>query len=143
MVTPGVRPPLRPRVGNIIRSKSENVTFGSALSIAIARSLADEAAAGSGSRLTVGSDFSDSQGPLAVRVSADVQWHSHRPHIRGSRASERISKDRNAAQKHVCRAEIVLLSVDGVGTSEIIRPTCRTATAPCLCSRCPAVGTRL
>ena len=36
---------------------------------------------------------------------------------------ERISKDRNAAQKHVWRAEIVLLSADGVGTSEIMRRT--------------------
>lgn len=36
---------------------------------------------------------------------------------------ERISKDRNAPQKHVWRAEIVLLSADGVGTSEIMRRT--------------------
>jgi len=36
---------------------------------------------------------------------------------------ERICKDRNAPQKHVWRAEIVLLSVDGVGTSEIMRRT--------------------
>ena len=36
---------------------------------------------------------------------------------------ERISKDRNTPQKHVWRAEIVLLSADGVGTSEIMRRT--------------------
>lgn len=36
---------------------------------------------------------------------------------------ERICKDRNAAQKHVWRTEIVLLSADGVGTSEIMRRT--------------------
>ena len=36
---------------------------------------------------------------------------------------ERICKDRNAPQKHVWRAEIVLLSGDGVGTSEIMRRT--------------------
>jgi transposase len=36
---------------------------------------------------------------------------------------ERISKDRNSPQKHVWRAEIVLLSADGVGTSEIMRRT--------------------
>jgi transposase len=36
---------------------------------------------------------------------------------------ERISKDRNTPQKHVWRAEIVLLSADGVGTSEIMRQT--------------------
>ena len=36
---------------------------------------------------------------------------------------ERISKDRNTPQKHVWRAEIVLLSADRVGTSEIMRRT--------------------
>ncbi len=36
---------------------------------------------------------------------------------------DRISKDRNTPQKHVWRAEIVLLSADGVGTSEIMRRT--------------------
>ncbi len=36
---------------------------------------------------------------------------------------ERICKDRNTPQKHVWRAEIVLLSADGVGTSEIMRRT--------------------
>jgi transposase len=34
-----------------------------------------------------------------------------------------ILKDRNAPQKHVWRAEIVLLSADGVGTNEIMRRT--------------------
>lgn len=36
---------------------------------------------------------------------------------------ERIWKDRNTPQKHVWRAEIVLLSANGVGTSEIVRWT--------------------
>jgi transposase len=36
---------------------------------------------------------------------------------------EALVKDRNAAQKHVWRAEIVLLSSDGVGTNEIMRRT--------------------
>jgi transposase len=36
---------------------------------------------------------------------------------------ERICKDRNAPQKHVWRTEIVLLSADGIGTSEIMRRT--------------------
>lgn len=36
---------------------------------------------------------------------------------------DRIRKDRNAAQKHAWRAEIVLLSADGVGTHEIMRRT--------------------
>ena len=34
-----------------------------------------------------------------------------------------VVRDRNAAQKHVWRAEIVLLSADGVGTNEIMRRT--------------------
>ena len=36
---------------------------------------------------------------------------------------EAISKDRNAPQKHVWRAAIVLLSADGVGTNAIMRQT--------------------
>jgi DNA invertase Pin-like site-specific DNA recombinase len=34
-----------------------------------------------------------------------------------------LVRDRNAAQKHVWRAGIVLLSADGVGTNEIMRQT--------------------
>jgi len=34
-----------------------------------------------------------------------------------------LATDRNATQKHVWRAEIVLLSADGVGTNEIMRRT--------------------
>src|SRR5438105_4543760 len=34
-----------------------------------------------------------------------------------------LARDRNAAQKHVWRAQIVLLSADGVGTNEIMRQT--------------------
>src|SRR5260221_8111691 len=34
---------------------------------------------------------------------------------------EAIVRDRNAPQKHVWRAAIVLLSADGVGTNEIMR----------------------
>ena len=36
---------------------------------------------------------------------------------------ERIAADRNTRQKHVWRAQIVLLSGDGVGTMEIMRYT--------------------
>jgi hypothetical protein len=36
---------------------------------------------------------------------------------------EAITRDRNTAQKHVWRANIVLLSTDGVGTNEIMRQT--------------------
>ena len=39
-----------------------------------------------------------------------------------------LVNDRNAAQKHVWRAEIVLLSADGVGTSEIMRRTGKSKT---------------
>jgi hypothetical protein len=36
---------------------------------------------------------------------------------------EAIVADRNSPQKHVWRAEIVLLTADGLGTSEIMRRT--------------------
>ena len=39
-----------------------------------------------------------------------------------------LVRDRNAAQKHAWRAEIVLLSVDGVGTNEIMRRTGKSKT---------------
>ena len=39
-----------------------------------------------------------------------------------------VVKDRNAPQKHVWRAEIVLLSADGVGTVEIMRQTGKSKT---------------
>jgi transposase len=39
-----------------------------------------------------------------------------------------IASDRNAAQKHVWRAEIVLLSADGLGTIEIMRRTGKSKT---------------
>src|ERR1700726_3316833 len=39
-----------------------------------------------------------------------------------------LTKDRNAPQKHVCRAEIVLFTANGVGTNEIMRRTGKTKT---------------
>src|SRR5271169_3720564 len=39
-----------------------------------------------------------------------------------------LSRDRNAPQKHVWRAKIVLLSADGVGTNEIMRQTGKSKT---------------
>ena len=39
-----------------------------------------------------------------------------------------IVKDRNAAQKHAWRAEIVLLSGEGLGTNEIMRRTKKSKT---------------
>ena len=44
---------------------------------------------------------------------------------------EAIVGNRNTAQKHVWRAAIVLLSAEGVGTSEIMRRTGTPKT--CLC----------
>jgi transposase len=41
---------------------------------------------------------------------------------------EGVVRDRNAAQKHVWRAAIVLLSSDGVGTAEIMRRTGKSKT---------------
>ena len=41
---------------------------------------------------------------------------------------ERVIKDRNAAQKHVWRASIILLSADGVGTAAIMRQTGKSKT---------------
>jgi transposase len=44
------------------------------------------------------------------------------------RRLQALMKDRNAAQKHVWRAEIVLFTADGVGTSEIMRRTGKSKT---------------
>jgi transposase len=44
------------------------------------------------------------------------------------RRLQAIVKDRNAAQKHAWRAEIVLLSAAGVGTNEIMRRTGKSKT---------------
>ena len=44
------------------------------------------------------------------------------------RRLEALVRDRNTAQKHVWRAEIVLLSGDGVGTMEIMRRTSKSKT---------------
>src|ERR1700722_9880989 len=39
-----------------------------------------------------------------------------------------LVQDRNARQKHAWRAEIVLLTADGVGTNEIMRRTAKSKT---------------
>jgi hypothetical protein len=44
------------------------------------------------------------------------------------RLLDAIIDDRNAPQKHVWRAKIVLLSADGVGTAEIMRRTAKSKT---------------
>ena len=45
-----------------------------------------------------------------------------------SRRLKAVVQDRNAPQKHVWRAEIVLLTADGVGTNEIMRRTDKSKT---------------
>ena len=44
------------------------------------------------------------------------------------RRLEALARDRNTAQKHVWRAEIVLLSAEGIGTNEIMRRTGKSKT---------------
>ena len=46
----------------------------------------------------------------------------------GRRRLEALARDRNTAHKHDWRAEIVLLSADGVGTNEIMRRTGKSKT---------------
>src|SRR5688572_28275628 len=46
----------------------------------------------------------------------------------GRRRLRSLVRDRNAAQKHVWRAEIVLLTADGLGTNEIMRRTGKSKT---------------
>ena len=81
----------------------------------------------SGTNLTL-SPKGDSLGGWRVQV-----WHmrtgisikvtpSHR------RRLVALVSNRNAAQKHVWRAEIVLLSADGIGTNEIMRRTGKSKT---------------
>jgi transposase len=42
---------------------------------------------------------------------------------------ERVARDRNAPQKHVWRASIILLSADGAGTAAIMRQTGKSKTS--------------
>ena len=58
-----------------------------------------------------------------MQVWSHANWNFHYPQTADRRRLTALARDRNAAQKHVWRAEIVLLSVDGVGTNEIM---CRT-----------------
>ena len=46
---------------------------------------------------------------------------------------EAVAGDRNAAQKHVWRSAIILLSADGLGTHEIMRRTGKSKTCVWLC----------
>src|ERR1035437_8856008 len=44
------------------------------------------------------------------------------------RRRKALARDRNAPHKHVWRAEIVVLSADGIGTNEIMRRTGKSKT---------------
>ena len=48
--------------------------------------------------------------------------------VRRYSPAQSCDEDRNAPQKHVWRAEIVLLTADGVGTNEIMRRTGKSKT---------------
>jgi hypothetical protein len=60
-----------------------------------------------------------------MQVWSHANWNFHYPQTADRRRLTALARDRNAAQKHVGRAEIVLLSADGVGTNEIMRRTGR------------------
>ena len=60
-----------------------------------------------------------------MQVWSNANWNFHYPQTADRRRLTALARDRNATQKHVWRAEIVLLSADGVGTNEIMRRTGR------------------
>ena len=51
-----------------------------------------------------------------MQVWSHANWNFHYPQTADRRRLTALARDRNAAQKHVWRAEIVLLSADGVGS---------------------------
>ena len=61
-------------------------------------------------------------------ILAHAHWDFAFRFYRRPPAARRSLKDRNTPQKHVWRAEIVLLSADGIGTNEIMRRTGRSKT---------------
>ena len=74
------------------------------------------------------SPFVDSRPCLCVRVWAMRTGISISVSATDRRRLKALIRDRNAAQKHVWRAEIVLLTADGVGTSEIMQRTGKSKT---------------
>jgi transposase len=58
---------------------------------------------------------------MRTGISLSVTF-AHKPQLRA------LVKDRNASQKHVWRAQIVLLTAEGVGTSAIMRDTGKSKT---------------
>jgi hypothetical protein len=67
--------------------------------------------------------FEDSYGTWGVRFSRMRTGISLSVSTEDRRRLAALVKDRNTPQKHVWRAEIVLLSAEGVGTNEIMRRT--------------------
>src|SRR5829696_3515705 len=78
----------------------------------------------SGSNLTI-----ESTTGFLIRLSratlGHAPWCHHRPH---RRRSPPPGRDRRVPQKHAWRAEIVLLTADGLGTVEIMRRTGKSKT---------------
>jgi len=58
-----------------------------------------------------------------MQVWSNANWSFHYPQAADRRRLTALATDRTATQKHAWRAEIVLLSADGVGTNEIMRRT--------------------
>jgi len=56
----------------------------------------------------------------------DAFWKSLSVPSNDIRRLEALVQDRNTPQKHVWRAEIVLLTAEGVGTNEIVRRKSKT-----------------
>ena len=79
----------------------------------------------SGSNLTFGWDSLVDRG---IRVCAMPAGKSLSVSSADIRRIKALVQDRNAPQKHVWRAEIVLLTTDGVGTNGIIRQTGKSKT---------------
>ena len=70
----------------------------------------------------------DSRCGLDVQVCAMRAGKSLSVSFADIRRLKAVVQDRNAPQKHVWRAEIVLLTADGVGTNEIMRRTAKSKT---------------
>ena len=81
----------------------------------------------SGSNLTFNAGW-DSRCGLDVQVCAMRAGKSLSVSFADIRRLKAVVQDRNAPQKHVWRAEIVLLTADGVGTNEIMRRTAKSKT---------------
>src|SRR6202140_4176717 len=81
----------------------------------------------SGSRLTFESR-GESRGPQCMRVGRMRTGISITLKPSDRLRLKALARDRNSPHKHVWRAEIVLLSADGVGTNEIMRRTGKSKT---------------